>query len=51
MALGSQATKAVQIGSLTALTHDIFVGEWSPDYMDPNSNARGFAWNPSSGAA
>ncbi|MDC6129188.1 hypothetical protein PPH41_14720, partial [Burkholderia gladioli] len=26
--------------------HDIFIGEWSPDYMDPNSNARGFAWNP-----
>ncbi|VWC75779.1 ABC transporter substrate-binding protein [Burkholderia contaminans] len=34
------------IGKYRARQHDIFVGEWSPDYMDPNSNARGFAWNP-----
>ncbi|SMG00167.1 ABC transporter substrate-binding protein [Burkholderia singularis] len=34
------------IGKYRARAHDIFIGEWSPDYMDPNSNARGFAWNP-----
>ncbi|WP_049018163.1 ABC transporter substrate-binding protein, partial [Burkholderia multivorans] len=34
------------IGKYRARQHDIFIGEWSPDYMDPNSNARGFAWNP-----
>ncbi|GLU35054.1 ABC transporter substrate-binding protein [Trinickia caryophylli] len=33
------------IGKYRARQHDIFIGEWSPDYMDPNSNARGFAWN------
>lgn len=34
------------LGKYRARQHDIFIGEWSPDYMDPNSNARGFAWNP-----
>ncbi len=34
------------IGKYRARQHDIFIGEWSPDYMDPNSNARAFAWNP-----
>ena len=34
------------IGKYRARQHDIFIGEWSSDYMDPNSNARGFAWNP-----
>ena len=29
-----------------ARTHDIYMGEWSADYMDPHSNAQGFAWNP-----
>lgn len=27
-------------------THDIYLGQWAPDYMDPHSNAQGFAWNP-----
>ncbi len=34
------------IGKYRARQHDIFIGEWSPDYMDPNSNAHAFAWNP-----
>ncbi|MGI4983930.1 MAG: ABC transporter substrate-binding protein, partial [Janthinobacterium lividum] len=29
--------------------HDIYLGEWSPDYIDPHSNAQGFAWNPDNG--
>ena len=29
-----------------ARTHDIYMGEWSADYLDPHSNAQGFAWNP-----
>lgn len=29
-----------------ARTHDIYIGEWSADYIDPHSNAQGFAWNP-----
>ena len=24
----------------------IFLGEWGPDYSDPNTNASTFAWNP-----
>jgi peptide/nickel transport system substrate-binding protein len=33
--------------------HDIFLGEWEPDYPDPHSNAEGFIFNPdnSDGAA
>jgi peptide/nickel transport system substrate-binding protein len=27
-------------------SHDIYIGEWSADYIDPHSNAQGFAWNP-----
>lgn len=26
--------------------HDIFLGEWEPDYPDPHSNAEGFIVNP-----
>jgi peptide/nickel transport system substrate-binding protein len=26
--------------------HDIFIGRWGPDYMDPHSNAETFARNP-----
>ncbi len=26
--------------------HDIFLGEWDPDYPDPHSNAEGFIVNP-----
>ena len=29
-----------------ARQHDIYIGEWSADYLDPHSNAQGFAWNP-----
>ncbi len=29
-----------------ARQHDIYIGRWSPDYADPNSNTQGFAWNP-----
>ncbi len=29
-----------------ARQHDIYIGEWSADYIDPHSNAQGFAWNP-----
>ena len=29
-----------------ARNHDIYIGRWSPDYADPNSNTQGFAWNP-----
>ena len=28
-----------------ARQHDIYIGEWSADYIDPHSNAQGFAWN------
>jgi peptide/nickel transport system substrate-binding protein len=31
--------------------HDIFLGEWEPDYPDPNSNAEGFIVNPDNGAS
>ncbi|RQR38199.1 ABC transporter substrate-binding protein [Burkholderia sp. Bp9143] len=29
-----------------ARQHDIYIGEWSADYIDPHSNAQGYAWNP-----
>jgi len=29
--------------------HDIFLGEWDPDYPDPHSNAEGFIVNPDDG--
>ena len=29
-----------------ARAHDIYIGEWSADYIDPHSNAQGFVWNP-----
>ena len=29
-----------------ARRHDIFLGEWGPDYPDPNSNAEAFIVNP-----
>jgi peptide/nickel transport system substrate-binding protein len=31
--------------------HDIFLGEWEPDYPDPHSNAEGFILNPDNGDA
>ncbi|MDR6494602.1 ABC transporter substrate-binding protein [Paraburkholderia sp. 22099] len=32
-----------------ARQHDIYIGEWSADYIDPHSNAQGFTWNPDNG--
>ncbi len=29
-----------------ARTHDIYIGRWGPDYMDPHTNADTFARNP-----
>jgi peptide/nickel transport system substrate-binding protein len=29
-----------------ARAHDIFIGRWGPDYMDPHTNADTFARNP-----
>jgi peptide/nickel transport system substrate-binding protein len=29
--------------------HDIFLGDWEPDYPDPHSNAEGFIVNPDNG--
>ena len=34
------------LGRYRARQHDIYIGEWSADYIDPHSNAQGFAWNP-----
>jgi len=34
------------LGKYRARQHDIYIGEWSADYIDPHSNAQGFAWNP-----
>jgi len=29
-----------------ARQHDIYIGRWAPDFLDPHANAVGFAWNP-----
>ncbi|CCG09434.1 ABC transporter substrate-binding protein [Pararhodospirillum photometricum] len=29
-----------------ARQHDIYIGRWAPDYLDPHGNAQGFVWNP-----
>ncbi|WP_207483761.1 ABC transporter substrate-binding protein [Arenibaculum pallidiluteum] len=29
-----------------ARNHDIYIGEWGPDYQDPHTNAQTFAMNP-----
>ena len=29
-----------------ARTHDIYIGQWGPDYQDPHTNAETFAMNP-----
>jgi peptide/nickel transport system substrate-binding protein len=34
------------LGRYRARAHDIYIGEWSADYIDPHSNAQGFVWNP-----
>ncbi|MCG8549968.1 MAG: ABC transporter substrate-binding protein, partial [Desulfobacterales bacterium] len=32
-----------------ARNHDIYIGDWGPDYMDPHTNADTFARNPDNG--
>jgi peptide/nickel transport system substrate-binding protein len=32
-----------------ARRHDIFIGQWGPDYLDPHTNASTFARNPDNG--
>lgn len=32
-----------------ARRHDIFIGQWGPDYLDPHTNAGTFARNPDNG--
>jgi peptide/nickel transport system substrate-binding protein len=32
-----------------ARRHDIFIGQWGPDYLDPHTNAATFARNPDNG--
>lgn len=32
-----------------ARVHDVYIGRWSPDYLDPHGNAQAFAWNPDNG--
>jgi peptide/nickel transport system substrate-binding protein len=29
-----------------ARNHDIYIGQWGPDYQDPHTNAETFAMNP-----
>ncbi|MCC7166066.1 MAG: ABC transporter substrate-binding protein [Rhodospirillales bacterium] len=29
-----------------ARVHQLVLAQWSPDFLDPHSNAQGFAWNP-----
>jgi peptide/nickel transport system substrate-binding protein len=29
-----------------ARTHDMYIGQWGPDYQDPHTNAETFAMNP-----
>ena len=41
-----QADNKQTLAKYRARTHDIFLGEWAADYIDPHSNAQGFAWNP-----
>ncbi|MDP3320745.1 MAG: ABC transporter substrate-binding protein, partial [Bosea sp. (in: a-proteobacteria)] len=30
-------------------THDIYIGQWGPDYLDPHTNAETFAINENNG--
>ena len=32
-----------------ARTHDIYIGQWGPDYLDPHTNAETFAINENNG--
>jgi peptide/nickel transport system substrate-binding protein len=32
-----------------ARTHDMYIGQWGPDYQDPHTNAETFAMNPDNG--
>jgi peptide/nickel transport system substrate-binding protein len=37
--------------SYRARRHDIVLGQWDPDYLDPHANAAAFARNPDNGDA
>ncbi len=39
-------TGAEILGEYRARKHDIYLGDWGPDYPDPNTNADTFARNP-----
>lgn len=41
-----QMTGAQVLDAYRARDVPIFLGEWGPDYSDPNTNAATFAWNP-----
>lgn len=41
-----QMTGAQVLDAYRAREVPIFLGEWGPDYADPNTNAATFAWNP-----
>ena len=41
-----QMTGAQVLDAYRAQQVPIFIGEWGPDYSDPNTNASTFAWNP-----
>jgi len=32
-----------------ARRHQMFIGQWGPDYLDPHTNAAAFAFNPDNG--
>ena len=38
------------LGEYRARNHDIYLGQWGPDYSDPNTNADTFARNPDNSA-
>lgn len=39
-------TGAQTLTKYRARTHDIYIGQWGPDYQDPHTNAETFAMNP-----
>src|SRR5690606_35017819 len=45
-----QMTGAQVLDAYRARSVPIFIGEWGPDYSDPNTNAATFAFNPDNSA-
>lgn len=45
-----QMTGAQVLDAYRARQVPIFLGEWGPDYSDPQTNASAFAWNPDNNA-